>query len=289
MESIFATPDRVLVTLLLIIAMPVTVAGAEPPATVSSAPVQLGTAYVLQSEILGEERTINVHLPSSYEAGNDSYPVIYLLDGGVHEDYHHVSGLMQFLATYELMPPSILVGIANSDRFRDMTFPTELEELLERAPQAGGSANFRRFLEEELKPYVEANFRSGDRSTLIGQSLAGLFATEVFVETPELFDDFVIVSPSLWWDEYSLIPRIEESVRSHRETSGNLCILVGNEGDEMEGPAHRFAAAVAAHAPDGLKWKHIALPEENHATILHRALYRAIEAIYGETHPGMGN
>jgi hypothetical protein len=55
----------------------------------------------------------------------------------------------------------------------------------------------------------------------------------------------------------------------------------------MEGPAHEFAGALAAHAPDSLRWHHIPLPEESHATILHRALYRAFELIYGDTHPGM--
>lgn len=260
---------------------------AEVPETNSVSDVVLGTAHEFHSSVLDEARTINVLLPPGYDAGSDSYPVVYLLDGAVGEDYHHVSGLVQFLTAYELMPPSILVGIANEDRVRDMTGPTQIEEHQERSPSHGGSTEFRRFLSEELKPYVAARFRTSGKTTLIGQSLAGLFATEVLVEEPELFDDYVIVSPSLWWNDHALVSRFEESLQAHPDKQGTVCIAVGAEGPGMEGPVHRLAAALAARAPEGLGWHHIALPEETHATVLHRALYRAFELLYGETHGGL--
>ena len=56
----------------------------------------------------------------------------------------------------------------------------------------------------------------------------------------------------------------------------------------MEGPVHALAAALSMHAPEGLAWHHLSLPEENHATILHRALYLAFETIHGGEYPGMG-
>jgi predicted alpha/beta superfamily hydrolase len=276
-----------LLSTLAVLLLTTGVGRAQTPQPLSVESIEIGLAHTFDSATLGEARTLNILLPPGYSASTESFPVIYLLDGAIDEDYHHVSGLVQFMTTYELMPPSILVGIANGDRMRDMTFPTTIADHREQAPTQGGSEAFRAFLHDEVVGYVDANFRANGHSTLIGQSLAGLLATEVFVESPELFDDYIIVSPSLWWSDASLVPRIAESLIAHPDKRGTVCLAVGTEGKEMEGPVHEFAGALAKHAPEGLKWKHLPLPAENHATVLHRALYRAFEELYGEEYPGL--
>lgn len=257
------------------------------PATDAPAPVTLGQAWTLHSEVLDESRAVNVLLPPGYDEGDGAFPVVYLLDGAVDEDFVHVAGLVRFLETYELMPRSILVGIANTDRTRDMTCPWDDDGARENAPTAGGSAAFRRFLGEELVPWVQAEFRTAGPSTLIGQSLAGYLATEVFVQDPGLFDQYVIVSPSLWWNDFALVEAIAPALVADPDRAGFVCLVVGDEGPDMEGPVHAFAAALARHAPDSLGWEFVGLPEETHATILHRGLYRAFEVLYGEAYPGM--
>lgn len=263
----------------------------ESIATSFSAPVVLGTTYYFESAVLGEERAQNILLPASYDTATDRrYPVIYMLDGAVHEDYHHVSGLVQFLTAYQLMPESILVGIANVDRYRDFTHPTKVEEENSRVPQAGGSERFSRYLAEELKPFIDSQFRTdgpGGTDTFIGQSLGGLLATEIFVRKPDLFDNYLIVSPSLWWNGGSLIAELEATLAAGGERHGTVYVSLGTEGDEMQAGADRFIAALEQHAPPTLKWHWAPLPEETHATILHRSLYRAFEWLYGETHPGL--
>lgn len=263
---------------------------AAPPSVEDVSTIGFGSSLHFHSAVLDETRTLNVLLPPGYdmpEAASRTYPVIYLLDGAVDEDYLHVAGLVQFLTTYELMPPSILVGIANTDRTRDMTFPSQDPRDATEAPTHGGSARFREFLAREVRPLVEQRFRTDDRRLLIGQSLAGLLATELFVEEPELFDDYVIVSPSLWWDRFSLVGRIAPAVAAHPDLAARVCIAVGDEGPGMEGPAHAFAAALAADAPPTLEWHYLPLPGETHATTLHRALYRAFEWLYGDEYPGL--
>lgn len=260
------------------------------PRVQSTRPVEVGTAVEIHSEVLNETRVLNVLLPPGYGSDEEKYtryPVIYLLDGAVDEDYHHVSGLVRFLTDYRLMPPSILIGIANADRTRDMTFPSADPEAAEKAPTHGGSEAFRRFLAEELQPLVREHYRTGGRDLLVGQSLAGLLATEVLVHDPALFDDYVIVSPSLWWDEFSLVEKIEPSLRDRPDLAVRVCIVVGDEGSDMEGPAHALAAALAGHASETLRWQFLALPEETHATILHRGLYRALEWLYGDEYSGL--
>jgi predicted alpha/beta superfamily hydrolase len=120
--------------------------------------IEMGGAYNFYSNILGENRVLNIYLPANYHT-NDSvnYPVIYLLDGSLNEDYFHIAGLLQFTSSewVNMMPPSILVGIGNVDRKRDFTFPTSIQQDKIDFPTTGGSANFIRFLEEELQTICE--------------------------------------------------------------------------------------------------------------------------------------
>lgn len=172
---------------------------AAPPIT-SSSDFVIGESITFQSEVLQERRTINVYLPLSYSEDPDrEYPVVYLLDGSADEDFIHISGLVQFgsFSWIRMMPESIVVGIANNDRQRDLTFPSGNELDRSKAPTAGGSAEFIEMIEQELQPLVARRFRVTDMSTIVGQSLGGLLATEVLLKRPELFDHYIIVSPSL--------------------------------------------------------------------------------------------
>src|SRR4051812_11575922 len=90
-------------------------------------PVTIGVTDKLYSQKLGEERSLNIYLPDDYKPdGTVKYPVIYLLDGGIDEDFHHVTGIVQFdtFPWNARIPKSIVVGIVNVDRRRDFTFQT---------------------------------------------------------------------------------------------------------------------------------------------------------------------
>ncbi len=262
------------------------VGGMVRAAAAEPLPIAFGETYQVESEILEENRTFNVYLPPEYtEEGTDRFPVIYLLDGALDEDYYHVAGLMRFLATYELMPPAIVVGIANEDRRGDFTRPTRVADDQEAVPTAGGAANFVRFLAEEVQPFAEKNFRTSTR-TLIGQSLGGLMAIEVFLARPELFDHYVVVSPSLWWDQSSATEDFEKSIGSVT-ASATLYLALGEEGEEMAAEMDRVREALRLRAPDSITWHYEPFPAETHATILNRAIYAAMEWQYAQTHPGL--
>lgn len=98
-----------------------------PAANPARSPLVLGHSERIHSALLGEQRTLNIYLPDGYSAQADTtYPVIYLLDGAADEDFIHIAGAVQFASFpwVKRLPPSILVGIANTDRKRDMTFKT---------------------------------------------------------------------------------------------------------------------------------------------------------------------
>jgi predicted alpha/beta superfamily hydrolase len=124
----------------------------------------------------------------------------------MNEDFIHVTGLVQFFNQMYSMPETIVVGIANIDRKRDFTFHTDLKDLQKDYPTTGHSDKFINFLEKELKPYIQSQFKTTD-NYLFGQSLGGLLATEILLKKSEMFNNYFIISPSLWWDDESLLKK----------------------------------------------------------------------------------
>lgn len=180
----------------------------NPKSAENSKPFILGVIDEIQSVELAEKRILNIYLPEGYEKdGASKYPVIYLLDGSADEDFIHVVGLVQFnnFSWIDRVPKSIVVGIANVDRRRDFTFPTTVEEEKKKFPSTGHSNKFIAFIEKELQPFIEKKYRTNSSKMIIGQSLGGLLATEILFKKPMLFDKYIIISPSLWWDNGSLL------------------------------------------------------------------------------------
>jgi len=249
--------------------------------SLKSAPFILGKIVTIPSKILNEKRILNIYFPEEYvENDTTRYPVIYLLDGSADEDFIHIAGLVQFLnfPWVNILPKSILVGIANVDRKRDFTFPTSVEEDKKESPTSGGSSNFISFIQKELQPFIEKNYKTNSTKTLIGQSLGGLLATEILFKNPGLFTRYIIVSPSLWWNDESLL---QIRPLMDKDNSALVNITVGNEGKIMENDAQKLEQMLKEYRKNS-KVHFEYFPHENHATILHRAVYKAFEYFNNE-------
>jgi predicted alpha/beta superfamily hydrolase len=133
-------------------------------------------------------------------------------DGGIHEDFLHVAGLVQVSVGNGTMRAFLLVGIENTARRRDMTGPTGDAGDRAIAPVVGGSAAFRRFIRSELMPAVDARYRTTGESAVVGESLAGLFVMETLFLEPDLFDTYIAFDPSLWWNKGELVERAAERI-----------------------------------------------------------------------------
>ncbi len=194
----------------------------------------IGETKILDSKILNEKRTLNIYLPYNYNPDSATlYNTIYLLDGSINEDFLHIVGLVQFFNLQFGMKPTIVVGIANIDRKRDFTFHTDLEELKKQFPTTGHSEPFISFLEKELIPFVESNYKTNKKKIIIGQSLGGLLATEVLLKKPNLFTDYWIVSPSLWWNNESLLEEAPSLLEKSNNFSANVYVAVGKQEDKI--------------------------------------------------------
>jgi len=247
--------------------------------TKNTKPFSIGELTEIKSAILGENRILNIYLPDGYN-DRETYPVIYLLDGSANEDFIHIVGLVQFFNMAFKMPNTIIVGIANVDRKRDFTFPTNLKDLKRDYPTTGGSAKFIDFIEQELQPFIQSSYKTNNTKIIIGQSLGGLLATEILLKKPHLFTNYIITSPSLWWDNESLLKQAPALLANQRDTIRQVFISVGTEGKIMEGDAAAIASILQKSGKKNLKLDFLPLPKENHATILHQSVYEAFKILY---------
>lgn len=185
------------------------------------------------------------------------------------------------------MPKSIVVGIATVDRKRDFTYPTTIEADKKRYPTTGHSDKFIAFIEKELQPYIEKNYRANSSKTIIGQSLGGLLATEILFKKPSLFNKYIIISPSLWWDNGSLLTQTPTILQESFLPKTAVYIGVGKEGltpgdtqRVMEVDANLLAEKIRNTKSKSISLYFDYLPQEDHATISHQAIFNALRMLY---------
>ncbi|WP_082464989.1 alpha/beta hydrolase [Brevundimonas sp. Leaf280] len=270
-----------LLTIGVALGMTVPVAHAQTP-TIAETPIVIGRSYALPSAIMGATREINIWLPPGYADSGKTYPVLYVLDGGQDQDFHHISGLAQLGTVVGTTRDVIVVGIASVDRRDELALPTTDPELIARYPTQGQSDRFRRFVAEEVLPFVQARYRTSGETALMGESLAGLFVVETFLKEPQLFDAYVAVSPSLWWDGGELARQAGARLRDQSNDPRTLILTLGDEGPEMQAPMDVLTANLRDHALPGLSWSFTPRPTESHATIYHGAALDAFRQLYAE-------
>ncbi|WP_347219461.1 alpha/beta hydrolase-fold protein [Chryseobacterium sp.] len=255
----------------------------------------IGEKQAVFSKVLNENREIWVHLPKTY---NDTaispakYPVIYLLDGEINFEYY--TGLTDFIARtpYADIPECIVVGIKNTERTRDLT-PTKSQKKSPVNPSltlfadSGGSENFVKFMQEELKPFISKNYRTQDYSVLVGHSFGGLFAINTFLVHPEYFNAYVANDPSLWWDNEVTISRTKEYLEKNKKFPVNRSLYVSqadneeqqkNWNSDMTQAIEKFKDIVEKNG--SLNYKHRFFEGETHGTVSYPGNYEALKFIF---------
>jgi len=179
--------------------------------------VTIGKIEVIESKILDENRKIMIYLPndiSNPANSNKKYPVVYLLDGDAH--FTSVVGMIEQFSQINgntITPEMIVVAIPNTNRNRDLT-PTKSQPQPPMAPkaltdQSGGGKNFVSFMEKELFPYIETNYPTVPYRMFIGHSFGGLLVLDTLLDKPDLFDSYIAIDPSMWWDNTLLLNTIK--------------------------------------------------------------------------------
>lgn len=174
--------------------------------------IVIGTKHSMHSSILDEERSYWISLPDSYNDTNASYkkyPVLVLLDGNIH--FKSISGMVNYMSSdryrsYKI-PEMIVVGIVNVDRRRDYT-PDKI--ITRRENNSGGGEKFLSFLEKELIPLIEDQYRTEPYRILFGHSLGGLLTTHSYMKETSSFNSFIAVDPSFGtWDSETMDRKLD--------------------------------------------------------------------------------
>ena len=227
--------------------------------------------FTLATAAPAETRVINVYKPPGYDASKTRYPVLYMPDGGMQEDFPHVAEAVDAGIRAGEVQPLILVGIENTERRRDMTGPTTVASDMAIAPHVGGSAVFRAFISKQLIPEIGKRYRVDGHRGIIGESLAGLFAVESFLLEPRLFDTVIAISPSLWWNNGALLEQAGTLLRNQPQRARRLYLASADE-DNIAPNVEKLADVLSTDAPKGLDWIYVRRPDLHHDTI-----YKALE------------
>jgi predicted alpha/beta superfamily hydrolase len=260
----------------------------EPTMIGDSHTHRIQSAYVEDTEYL-----INVHLPLTYGMTDESYPVIYYTDAYFCTEV--VTGTKKILELSGKMANTVLVGLSHegdlmrfiSARSRDF-IPTHVPQdqvmvYPEATPASGGAERFLAFIEHEVFPMVEREYRvdPGDRG-LIGSSYGGLFAAWTMVNRPELFQRYLINSPALYWDDYLFFKQEAELWQMSKTLEAKIYIAAGeNELEPFLQSVIRFRERFTVHNYIGCEFNFHILPGRDHETSFLEALPSGLMYLYG--------
>lgn len=175
------------------------------------------------SALLGNERQFVVYLPPGYHADEDRrYPVLYMQDGQnlfdgrtsfVPGQHWHLNETADNLVREGAIEPLIIVGVyhAGGRRIEEYTPSTDPNFKV-----GGGADAYGRMLVEELKPFVDAAYRTKperEHTGVGGSSLGGLVSLYLGLRRGDAFGRVLAMSPSLWWDKCRLLRNVDELAR----------------------------------------------------------------------------
>ena len=228
--------------------------------------------HTIKSQAVGEDRTILVRVPVSYERSDARYPVVYMLDA--HAPHNAMlAGIVEQQAWSGMMPEVIIVGIQNTNRTRDMTAtPSE-------RGGGGGAQKFLQFIETEVIPFVDKTYRTEPYRILAGHSLAGLFTMYAFAERPDAFNAYVAASPHLQWDNNHFIKNVEEKLRNRSESNKRLFLTIGDEPDYVES-FQGFEAILKKAKIKKLEYEFRQLKDENHGSVVLPTYFAGLRSVY---------
>lgn len=191
-----------------------------------NSPFTTGFEETIPSKILGQERKIWIHIPNS-NGGNKikdrgHYPVVYVLDGS--ENFNTVVSITEHMEESSLCPPMIVVGIVPIERLSELTTGKDKE-----LPNVVGSGDkFMSFVEKELIPYIDTNYPTTTYKTLIGHSLGGLTVINTLLHHPDLFNAYVSLEASLWWNNKKSVEEANTILPTRNYNGKTLFIAMAN-------------------------------------------------------------
>ena len=192
-------------------------------------PLTIGTTYSVHTH--DAARKVHVVTPNGYDDGDQTYPIVVMLDAGLKQDFFLTLGMERWNQLWQRSAPAIFVGVETVDRQRELLPPTTNPAEQERYPTAGESGAFRLWLSTEILPLIRARYRDDGRAFLVGESAAGHFVVETWTHAHDFFDGYAALSPSLQWNGQQLSRNFANLEEADRPP---LFISLADEGGETE-------------------------------------------------------
>lgn len=251
--------------------------------------VEIGEIKTITSKILNEEREYLVYFPKHYNDKNypqQQYPVIYLLDGEKY--FHLVSGMLNNLSDgyYPQMPECILIAIKNTNRSRDLTPTKDVHQQYE----SGGGEKFREFISTELMPEITTNYRTLDYKILIGHSFGGLFVMNALFKNHNLFNAYIAIDPSLWWNDYLFVKQSDSILKNTDFNNRKLFFINANSLEKLKDPSKQhtnhfeakleFLKIIKKNRPINLNFSTNFYNNEDHGSVVLPSLIDGFRTIF---------
>lgn len=270
----------------------------DVPADVPLVTLPDTSRHLLHSDEMNQTFQIDVAVPPRLAtASADSHPVVYLVDG--NGLFPLVYANTRALQRGSEMEPVIIVGIGypvrepfeiGALRTRDLT-PTEDKAFedkmnnsglpLRTAVRTGHAGKLAAFVENELKPFINARYPvDTDNEIFAGYSLGGLFGLYVLFHHAHLFDKYVLGSPSIWWDQSVSFAYEDAYARQHKVLEKSVFISSGTADLEMMVTgAQAMYKRLVDRAYEGLDVKYVEFEGETHSSGIGVALNRGIKYV----------
>jgi len=239
--------------------------------------------HLIHSRVLQQDRQIYINVPKPDSPDiHKALPVLYLLDGENH--FHILSAYIEYLRHWQVIPPVIVVGIVSVDRVKDLTPTNSLLNFDGKVDSnyktSGGNEQFLNFIQQELMPYMEANYNTSPFKILAGHSFGGLTAINCMLTHPDMFDAYIAISPSLWFGNKYVLQLAEQKLPNLSIKDKKIFYSVGNEDGGFRGDLLRLDKLFKHDSLKQFKHEYKYYPYEDHMTEPIPAYYDALRFVY---------
>ena len=264
--------------------------------------IVIGKIDSVYSKILGEQRKVWIYTPDMTSGNrNQHWPVVYLLDGDGH--FPSVVGMIQQMSQVNgnnVYPEMIVVAIPNTDRTRDLT-PTHVTNdppMMDSnfSKSSGGGENFVAFIEKELMPHIDSVYQTAPYRVLIGHSFGGLTVMNVLTNHTRLFNAYIAIDPSMWYDRQRFLAATEKKLSDKNYDGTRLYVGIANtmpdgmtlekmKKDTSSDTRHirsifELDKFIKSHPQNGLKYSSKYYSDDNHGSVPFASEYDGLRFIF---------
>ena len=236
--------------------------------SITCVPAQQHATHVLRSAALAESRLIEVALPTNYSSHAHAYPVLYLLDGEYIFEY--ATGTVDFLSNpFGFLPEILVVSIPNTDRMRDFHSRVNIAE---------GDLPFVSFLLDEVKPFIEKNYRTNGFDLLYGWSSASNICTYLFTIQPNSFNAYLTSGSGVG-------PNFAEFMQTHipEHSYDNIWFYGITESNTPRAKSlQRMAETIDNIGDEGLQSNFVIDSHSNHVDVLANGIRSGLEFVFSD-------